>query len=152
MQHPSSFASDTLKVPGDGLLGDYMLYLLRVAYTKCSAQLYPELMDKHGIAPEEWRTLTLLGDTGQAESEYLAQMVGQPIDVFDETIERMQRKDYINISQDGHVELTANGHTMAKCLFEIAKTQEEIMLADLSEQQRSELKQGLKHVAGLVAN
>jgi len=152
MQHPSSVASDTLKVPGNGLLGDYMLYLLRVAYTKCSDQLYPELMDKHGIAPEEWRALTLLGDTGTAESEYLAQMIGQPVDVFNATVERMQNKGFISASTNGQVQLTEQGHAMAKRLFQIAKAQEEVMLADLSEEQRGELKNGLKIVAEVGAH
>lgn len=147
MQHPSTVSSDTLKVPGDGMLGDYMLYLLRVAYNKCSAQLYPELMDKHGIAPDEWRLLTLLGDTGQAESTYLAKMVGQPAEVFSATLERMQEKGCVTQHADGQVQLTDAGQLIAQRLFEIAKTQEDALLADLSEQQRSELKHSLKHVA-----
>ncbi|MBL4672960.1 MAG: flavin reductase [Arenicella sp.] len=152
MPHQSSVASDTSKVKGDGLLDDYMLYLLRAAYTKCSAQLYPELMAKHGIAPEEWRALTLLGDIGEAGSEYLARMIGQPSDVFKATIERMQNKGYVIPLAEGEIKLTEHGYAMAKRLFEIAKSQEEVMLADLSEPQRRDLKQGLKHVADAGAH
>lgn len=152
MQHPSSIASDTLKVPGDGLLGDYMLYLLRVAYSQCSAKLYPELMDKHGIAPEEWRALTLLGDTGTADSEYLAKTIGQPADVFKATFDRMQSKGFVSLAENDQVQLTDAGHDMAKRLFEIAKAQEEVMLADLNEEQRGELKNALKIVAKVGAH
>lgn len=149
MQHPSTVASDTLNVPGDSLLGDYMLYLLRVAYTNCSTQLYPELMAKHGIAPEEWRALTLLSDTGKAESTYLAQMIGQPTDVFKSTVERMQTKGYLNSLADGQVQLTQEGTDMATRLFEIAKSQEENLLSGLNDQQRNDLKMSLKKIAGM---
>jgi flavin reductase (DIM6/NTAB) family NADH-FMN oxidoreductase RutF/DNA-binding MarR family transcriptional regulator len=151
MQHPSSVASKNLKVPGDGFLGDYMVYLLRVAYTRCSAQLYPELMEKHGIAPEEWRALTLLGDSGQAEPDYMAKMVAQPADVFTATIERMADKGFVSVDPDGQISLTTDGKTVAERLFEIAKEQEELMLSELNQQQRSDLKSGLKHIAEVHA-
>jgi len=147
MQHPSSVASENLKVPGDGFLGDYMLYLLRVAYTRCSAKLYPELMAKHGIAPEEWRALTLLGDSGEAEPGFMAKMVGQPIDVFSATMERMSEKGFVSVQSDGLVQLTAAGKDMAERLFDIAKAQEEVMLSELNDQHRADLKLGLKHIA-----
>jgi flavin reductase (DIM6/NTAB) family NADH-FMN oxidoreductase RutF/DNA-binding MarR family transcriptional regulator len=147
MQHPASVASDTVKVPGDGLLGDYMLYLLRVAYTKCSTKLYPELMEKHGIAPEEWRALTLLADTGEAESSDLAKMIGQPVDVFRATAERMQSKGYITVLSEGQVKLTEEGRVMTNRLFEIAQSQEKVLLEGLNDQQIRELKDGLKNVA-----
>ena len=149
MQHPSSVPNESLKVPGEGFLGDYMLYLLRVAYTHCSSRLYPELMEQHGIAPEEWRSLTLLGDTGQADAEFLAQMVGQPDNVFEATVERMRDKGFVTESDGGQVRLTESGHDMATRLFQIAKAQEDLMLADLSAEQREHLKDGLKHVAQL---
>ena len=149
MQHPATTASNTTKVPGDGVLGDYMLYLLRVAYSNCSAQLYPELMAKHGIAPEEWRTLTLLSDTGKAESAYLAKMIGQPTDVFNSTVERMQSKGYLDSLPEGHIQLTEQGREMTTRLFEIAKSQEESLLSGLNEQQRNELKASLKQIAGM---
>lgn len=151
MQHPSSVASENLKVPGDGFLGDYMLYLLRVAYTRCSAQLYPELMAKHGIAPEEWRALTLLGDSGQAEKSYMAKVVGQPADEFDATMERMSSKGFVSVQENGKIQLTPEGQHMAERLFEIAKAQEELMLSDLTEQQRLDLKLGLKHISEIHA-
>lgn len=151
MQHPASVASDTLKVPGDGLLGDYMLYLLRVAYTKCSTKLYPELMAKHGIAPEEWRALTLLADAGKAESSDLAKMIGQPVDVFKATAERMQSKGYINVLAEDQIKLTEEGRLMTNRLFEIAQSQEKVLLEGLNDQQIRELKDGLKNVAQLDA-
>lgn len=150
MQHPSSISSETTKVPGNGFLGDYMLYLLRVAYNRCSAQLYPELMEKHGVAPAEWRLLTLLGDSGNGESANLAEQIGQPKDIFESTVERMQERGHVRIDSE-QVSLTAEGIELAERLFKIAKAQEEVMLSDLSNQQRSDLKAGLQYVAEVQA-
>ena len=152
MQHPSSVASDTLKVPGDGLLGDYMLYLLRIAYTKCSAKLYPELMAKHGVAPEEWRTLTLLADAGEAELVHLGKMIGQPEGVFKATAERMQDKGLIKIISEAQVQLTEEGRVMTNTLFSIAQSQEKVLLEGLDDQQIRALKDGLKNVAQIDAD
>lgn len=148
MHHPTGFSNQTVKVPGNGFLGDYILYLLRIVYTRCSAQLYLELMDKHGIAPEEWRLLTLLGDAGEAEPESVAQSVGQPLIMLHETVERMVEKGFVNCLDNGKIGLTESGTEVAERLFEIAKSQEDLMLSGLSEQQRTDLKFALKHVAG----
>ena len=106
-------------------------------------------MAKHGIAPEEWRTLTLLSDTGKAESAYLAKMIGQPTDVFNSTVERMQSKGYVDSLPEGHIQLTEQGGEMATKLFEIAKAQEESLLSGLDQQQRNDLKASLKKIAGM---
>jgi flavin reductase (DIM6/NTAB) family NADH-FMN oxidoreductase RutF/DNA-binding MarR family transcriptional regulator len=149
MPHPSSVEDETLKALEDRFLDDYMLYLLHVAYTRCSAQLYPELMNKHGIAPEEWRSLTLLGDLGQANAEYMAKTVGQPVVAFNATIERMIEKGFVLVSAAGQIKLTLSGKRMAARLLEIAKGQEELMLSGLNEHQQSDLKAGLNHIAAI---
>ena len=74
-------------------------------------------------------------------------MVGQPMVVFNATIEAMVIKGYVSTHSDGQIKLLAEGKVMAKRLFDIAKSQEEAMLTDLNEPQRVNLKRGLKHIA-----
>ncbi|MDB4512111.1 flavin reductase [Arenicella sp.] len=147
MQHPATVSDDSIKVPGDGFLGDYMLYLLRIAYSQYSSKLYPELMRKHNIAPEEWRVLTLLGDSGTVDAATVAEIVGQPMNVFNDTIDRMQDKGFVIKNTDGQLSLTSDGKAMSENLFEIAKEQEQMMLDDLSAEQQASLRLGLQHIA-----
>ena len=77
----------------------------------------------------------------------MAKMVGQPIDVFSATMERMSEKGFVSVQSDGLVQLTAAGKDMAERLFDIAKAQEEVMLSELNDQHRADLKLGLKHIA-----
>ena len=151
MQHPSTVTNDELELPGDGFLGDYLLYLLRKSYTNYSAKIYPQLLKMYEITPEEWRLLTLLGDSGESDAGYLAKVVGQPIDMFMETFYRMQDRSYVKRNDEAKISLTASGEDMAKKLFEFAIAQETLILSELSNEQRVSLKDSLKHIANSLA-
>ncbi len=151
MQHPSVASREGTESSADGFLGDYLLYLLRVAYTNYSAFLYPELMETFQITPEEWRVLTLLGDASKvASGEEMAQMVGQPLDNFMATSQIMQEKGLLIETADGP-RLTEQGVQLASKVFELAKSHEGTMLQGLSDDERSNMKQGLKLVADAAA-
>lgn len=151
MQHPATVDQEKLRTPEEGLLGDYLLYLLRIAYTRCSSQLYPQLLEQFDVIPEEWRVLTLLGDGGNTEKNYLAEMIGQPLDEFNATYERMRDKGYVVPKENDQLELTDQGRDMTKRVFDLAKAQEAMMLDSMDSQQAKDMKAGLKKIISSVS-
>ena len=150
MQHPSSMKREQLELRENGFLGDYLPYLLHMAFTHSSAQLYPRLMEQCHVTPEEWRVFTLLADYGPIAEEDLAQMVMQPMDIFKATADWMIGKGHIYYFDEHLLALTDTGRALSTELFAIAKEHEIAVLSTLSEQAATELKQSLKAIGGMI--
>lgn len=149
MQHPSTVDNQFLKTPGKSFLGDYLLYLLRVAYTKLAATLYPELQARFSISAEQWRVLTLLANVAEIEAQELARQVGQPIGELKATVDIMQSRGLAALVDD-KVRLTEEGSDLAEQVFSAARAQEAEMVSALSEQQRLDLKSSLKQITDSI--
>jgi flavin reductase (DIM6/NTAB) family NADH-FMN oxidoreductase RutF/DNA-binding MarR family transcriptional regulator len=146
-QHPSSMQGDRQALREEGFLANYLLYLLNVTLTRYGSQLYPQFMERFDIAPEEWRLLTLLSDNGSVSQDDLAQMVMQPREVFQITIDRMKDKGFIQEDDDNFFSLTAAGSELSEKLFIIAREHERSVLSMLPEDKSAELKEGLKAIS-----
>lgn len=149
MQHPSVVSDQFLNMPSDGFLGNYLLYLLHMAYTKCAALLYPELQERFAISAEQWRVLTLLGGGKKVELTELGKQVGQPTSDLKETLKGLCDRGFSVVVADA-VSLTSEGQDIAEQVFDAARDQESKILSVLSEQQRADLKINLKEVVSAI--
>ena len=148
MQHPSSMKRDELELNTEGFLADYVPYLLRVAVSHSSSQLYPQLMAQCGVTPEEWRVFTLLADNGPLGEADLAHMVMQPDELFKGTAKHLLDKGYIVEDGTHTFSLTPSGEDMSVKLFSIAKSHEEHILKSLTDEACNILKSSLRLISG----
>ena len=144
MQHPSIMKRDQLEVKTDGFLSDYLPYLLHVAFTRSSSGLYPRLKQHGGVAPEEWRVFTILSDGSAIAQDDLAQMVMQPENIFEVTVQWMVDNGHIHHDGEGRLKLTSAGLALSSELIAIAREDEASVLKVLSEDESVALKQSLK--------
>lgn len=132
-------------------LGDYLLYLLRIAYTNYSNKLYPALADKFTIAPAEWRILSVLPTSSGVEIKKLAQLVIQPIKECRDTVEIMAAKGLLIKSEDDCVLLAEPGQALYSEISSFAKAQEQTIFARTADTDEAALKQGLKQIIGALS-
>jgi len=145
MQHPhkstkTTVSEDNTKLP------EYFLYLLRMAYSTSSSDFYPLLNAEFGIAPEEWRIVTLLSSYGQMTITQASEMTQQPLEPFNDTALLLSNNGLIDIDAE-YVVLTSKGKTLAEKLFTAAKKHEQSMLESFNEQEITTLKKVLTHLA-----
>lgn len=142
-QHP--VASKPGEAGAGEFVGDYLLYLLREAYNRVSAELYPKLQSEGGVNPEEWRLLAMLSD-GPKEVAVLAPLVMQPEVALRQTAGWMQDRGLVEATDNDSLQLTAEGATLADKLLNIAKCHETDALCALGDDQARQLKDSLKSI------
>jgi len=150
MQHPESIKRDQTVLSNNGFLDDYLPYLLHMALTYSSSQLYPKLMSECSVTPEEWRIITLLSDKTEIAELELSQMIMQPESAFKITLDWMAKKAVIRYNRDGLLSLTQSGQSLANKLVDIAKQHESEIHSLLSEEKLTDLKNNLKIIGRLT--
>ncbi len=142
--HPSKASANTATDGESSFLSDYLLYLLRIAYTSYSSKLYPVLADSYGISPGGWRALTILADKGALALEDLAVESAQPYVECRDVVERL-RGDKLVVVDDasGEISLTLDGQDQCKKMSVLAKDQERSVLAKIPDLDAAALKESL---------
>lgn len=144
-QHPVTRETGGV-VPGNGVLGQRLIYLLRQAYAGCRDSFYPKLGD-YGVTAEEWRILTLLRDRGAMNVDDVWEVVMQPPKELWETVAWLRDKGLVDASTDGVVDLTAEGTATADRLLQMASDFEKKALASFSPKEVEVLKARLLQLA-----
>ncbi|MDG6097453.1 flavin reductase [Alteromonas sp. ZYF713] len=147
-QHPA-MATDTQNVPSNSeFLHDYLLYLLNGTTTRYQHELYPKLMDKHGITPERWRIMTLLsGEVAQSFAE-LSDLAMQPVEDLQAMLTTLQEQGWIAVEDDA-VTLTAEGLAQQTALKQTAKQHESGFMNGLTAEEGQQLKNILRRLQGI---
>ena len=143
-QHPSTVKYDVKDESGE-FISDYLLYMLRESYNRFSSDLYPKLQAEGGVNPEEWRILAIICDHGPMTIDALAPLVMQPAVALIQTAEWMQDRGLVELT-DGSLSLLPEGASLASKLLCLAKQHEAEVLIALSEEQSSQLKNGLRAI------
>ena len=146
VQHAAIAASGSKKLSADGFLENHLLYLLWSVHALYSSKLYQLLLGECGVAPEEWRILTLLLDSGLMDAKSIAQAASQPMDDCHNTLARMQRDDYLLVDGNKLVRLTESGTALTKRLVATAKRHEAEVISALAKGRQEELKQDLRAI------
>lgn len=147
-QHPEMVKSSTPDSNDNDadFVNDYLLYLLREAYQRFSANLYPKLNEQCNVTPEEWRILARMVNASSIEISKLTNMVMQPDLNLRETADRMVTKGLIEYQDKNTLKVTVNGQTIAKEMKEIALREEKALLDELDSGQAKLLKDTLKSI------
>ncbi len=90
----------------NGFLSNYLLYLLNQAHALYAAELYPLLMSECGVAPEEWRVLTLLADANSINLSQLARLAMQPEKECADCVEGLEDRGFVVVDDEGIVSMT----------------------------------------------
>lgn len=143
--HPAGAKHDTSTTSGE-FGSNYLLYMLRAAYNRLSADLYPKIKQHGAVNPEEWRVLAMLMENGSMKTSDLATLVMQPEVALIQTAEWMQDRGFVKFKDDLLLSLTAEGKVLASKLLCIAKGHEAEALGGLSEEQSCQLKKALKAI------
>lgn len=146
-QHPN-LDMDTSVKSGSDFLNNFLLYQLNSTISLYRKELYPALIEGCNVTPEDWRILTLLSDSSSISLSHLAQLVMQPTEELEQSLELLSELNVIKYSDDAVV-LTAKGAALQAKLVTIAKQHEKNLLSKLSEEQISILKSGLKTISGI---
>lgn len=147
MQHPSSMQQDKCEMPAGSFLPDYLLYLLRMAFTNYINDFYPKLVGQFDVSPEEWRVLSMISGNDSAGVDQLAKLVMQPKDVFEATLQFMESRGHVSHGNDsGTVSLTPKGKEISHKLYSFAAEHEAEILSDLSKEQAEVLKENLRTI------
>lgn len=141
-QHPASHGKGENKE--EDFVSDYLLYLMREAYNRHSAALYPKLLAEGGVNPEEWRVLAALLGRQSMSFEELAPLVMQPVVALKQTADWMLDRGLLSLPDGETVLLTEQGAQLADRLQVIAKCHEADAMSALSETQARQLKDSLK--------
>lgn len=147
-QHPEMVKSSTPDSNDNDadFVNDYLLYLLREAYQRFSANLYPKLNKQCNVTPEEWRILARMVNASSIEISKLTDMVMQPDINLRETADRMVTKGLIEYQDKDTLKVTVIGQTIAKEMKEIALREEKALLDQLDSGQAKLLKDTLKSI------
>ncbi|GGF63329.1 flavin reductase [Alteromonas lipolytica] len=147
-QHPA-MASDDKNTPSNSeFLHDYLLYLLNGTTTRYQHELYPKLMEKHGITPERWRIMTLLS-AGQAQSfTELSELAMQPPEDLQVMLQTLSEQGWVAVADDA-VTLTSEGLVQQTALKQTAKQHESGFMNNLSAEEEQLLKTMLRRLQGL---
>lgn len=144
-QHPEMIkpsAQDNTSNDTD-FVNDYLLYLLREAYQRFSANLYPKLNKQCNVTPEEWRILARMVNVSSLNITELTNMVMQPELNLRETADSMVTKGLIKYQDNNTLQVTDNGQSIAKEMKDLALNEEKILLDQLDSGQAKLLKDNL---------
>lgn len=147
MQHPSSLPHNQAHAEPNEFLSNYLLYLLNIAFTNYTAQLYPRLAEHASVTPEEWRVLTSLNMNAPVKASAIARLVMQPDVEFKETIQFLVDKGWVDFdpAQD-QLALTQTGRELTEKLIALARAHEAELLDNFSQTEITQLKEGLKTI------
>ncbi len=145
MHHPNGGVTRTLNSSEETELGDYLLYLLRVAFSNSSSSFYPMINAQFGIVPEEWRVVTLLYSNGKMSVSDAAKRTLQPLEPFKDIALLLENRGYLELEEDLLV-LTDSGVELAKQLFSTAREHEKTLLSSFSNEEVKSLKVALKNI------
>jgi flavin reductase (DIM6/NTAB) family NADH-FMN oxidoreductase RutF/DNA-binding MarR family transcriptional regulator len=150
-QHPETIVDQSSVNPiavEDDFLGDFLLYQLRKAYQRFSDQLYPQLAQQCEVTPEEWRILARMLSESSLPLNQLSQLVMQPLESLQQSVEWMVEKGWVKCSKDQCLTMTEQGIELAQSVQALAVAQESELLKSLSTEQVAHLKSGLKALIG----
>lgn len=146
-QHPVASGAAGSGAAGE-FVSDYILYLLREAYNRFSADLYPRLQQEGGVNPEEWRLLATLSDGNSQALSAVAPLVMQPEVALRQTAGWLADRGLIDMMADDQLRLTQAGAALTDKLLDLARCHEAEVLGTLEGDQARQLKDGLKAILG----
>lgn len=147
-QHPAMASDAKSTLASSEFLHDYLLYLLNGATTRYQHELYPKLMDNHGITPERWRIMTLLSDNVSQSFEKLSDLVMQPVEDLKVVLQTLHSNGWVIIDEET-VKLSSEGKARQVALKETAKQHEASFLKGLSSEEEEQLKSILRRLQGI---
>jgi len=143
--HPSAMQK-TEVAPVSGFVGDFMFYFIREIYSRYSAELYPQLLEKCGVTVEEWRVIALLADKESMAITDIVPIVMQPQGKLCELLGWLEEKAYIRLENETQVALTDSGKAVAAELLGIAKSHEADVLSGLAPDEARQFKDTLNKI------
>jgi len=123
----------------DGFVGNYLLYLLRQAYTSYSQDFYPRL-NKFGVSAQEWRILTVLADRGEMSMQEIMPLVGQPPAELSITCDTLCEKGYVR-TVGASLSLTSPGSELSHQLVDMASRHEAKLIDQIAREVDSQATQ-----------
>lgn len=146
-QHPEMVKSSTTNAvtsSEDGFVSDYLLYLLRTAYQRFSADLYPKLKNECDVTPEEWRILANMISRPAININELSVLVMQPEVALRQTADWMAERGLVGYQDENTLQVTEKGSEVAAKMQALAIGEESALLASLTSEQSELLKGSLK--------
>ena len=140
---PVTRVESGVELSENGFLSNYLLYLLNQAHALYAAELYPLLMSECGVAPEEWRVLTLLADTNSINLSQLARLAMQPEEECADCVGGLVDRGFVVVDGEGIVSINSTGSDLASKLFAVAKAHEQTVLRSLDTDEQKHINASL---------
>lgn len=130
-------------------LSSNLLYLLRAALNTSTERLYPELSDRFGITPEEWRVLAHLDHAEHNTLDCLAGKLEVPVGPLKTQVSSLVERSILAWC-DGQaaVALTVPGQELANAVVAFMQRDDELCVAEVKEAGATHFKHGLRTLAG----